>query len=76
MKIRVNHREVEVSQAVLTYQEIVDLADSGRSKSALHSITYRVRGPGDSERSGTVTPGRSIELAEGMVISAMVTDNA
>ena len=66
-----------VEKTHLTYQEIVDLADSGRSKSCLHSIIYSVRGQGDWYRDGTVTPGsQPLELAEGMIISAMVTDNA
>jgi hypothetical protein len=76
MKITINTTKIETDKTELTYQEIVDLADSGRSKQALHTIVYRVRGPKDWERSGTITPGQKLELAENMNITALVTDNA
>jgi hypothetical protein len=55
MLITINAQKKDVQATHLTYQEIVDMADSGRSKQALHSITYSVRGTGDKqgwERSG------------------------
>jgi hypothetical protein len=79
MLITINAQKKDVQATHLTYQEIVDMADSGRSKQALHSITYSVRGTGDKqgwERSGLISPGQTLELADGMHISAMVTDNA
>jgi hypothetical protein len=75
VKISINGDEHEVEAAELTYQEIVDLADSGRSKSALHSVTFKAKS-GDWSLSGMVHPGQSVAISEGMVINAFVTDGA
>lgn len=80
MKITINSEPVELSDQEakdgLAYQQIVDRADSGRSKQALHTITYFARGEGDQQRSGTICPGQRLIPCEGMHIAAMVTDNA
>ncbi len=75
-RVIINGREVVVVGESMTYQDIVSLADSGRSKDALHSIAYSTKRSGDTERSGCIAPGETLVLEEGMVISAMVTDNA
>jgi hypothetical protein len=77
MRILVNGREQHVDKTHLSYQEIVDIADSGRAKTALHTIVYHVRLSGDLHRDGCVFPGSPpLELAEDMRITALVTDNA
>lgn len=79
MKIKINGKDMEVSESALTYQQIVDLADTSRGKSALHSIMYGHRVPFNQlpgERSGMVCPGQSVPVTEGMHIEAIVTDSA
>ncbi len=74
--IIVNGRECSTDQATLNYEQIVAMADSGRSKECLHTIIYRIKKDG-WEKSGTIYPGSApVEVHPGMVISAMVTDNA
>jgi hypothetical protein len=72
MKVRINSCEQQVDAVVLSYEEVVQRADSGRSKTLLHSVTYHVRGG----RSGSLTPGQSVTVEDGMVFNAYVTDGA
>lgn len=57
----------------LTYQRIVDLADTQWGKTALHSVTFHDRVTGHG---GILSPGRSVVPTEGMSITAVVTGSA
>jgi hypothetical protein len=73
--IVVNGDRCHLSEGRLTYEKAVELADSGRSKQALHSVTFR-RGGDPAKPEGILAPGESTPACEGMVVCAMVTDNA
>lgn len=75
----INGHKMLIEESELSYERIVELADSGRSKEALHTVVYRVKF-GEWERTGTLYPGSPPlgldPAASSTVISAMVTDNA
>jgi hypothetical protein len=68
-KIMVNGREVLFANASLFYDDAVRLAQGNAH--ALHSVVYRL--PGRGGRTGTLAPGESIEVLDGMVINSHVT---
>ncbi len=77
--IHLNGTMLVVPKDVLTYQEIVDLADTQWGNKALHSVTYHHRVPFDQlpgERGGMLRPGQSVKVTPGMYICAAVTGNA
>ena len=73
-KIIVNGRQVVTDKTVLTYEDIVSMADTGRT--ALHSIAYSGPRVGDYRRCGEIHPGKLLEVEDGLIITAVVTDNA
>jgi len=74
--VNINGQSFVIEQDSVGYNDIVSRADSGRSKKCLHTITYYVRTSEDGVRQGTIYPGKTVKLAEGMEFSAYVTDNA
>ncbi len=75
-KVTINGRKVTLTDddcIALTYQRVVDLADTHWGKKALHSVTFHDRITGHS---GILDPGRSVVPTEGMIIDACVTSNA
>lgn len=76
MRIIINGTEKEVPGESMSYQELVDIADSGRSKQALHTVVYSTKRSGDTQRSGCIAPGETLRLEEGIRITALVTDGA
>jgi hypothetical protein len=74
--VSINGTKFTLSSAdcvALTYQRVVDLADTQWGTKALHTIVFGDRVTG---KSGTLTPGRSIVPTEGMSITAVVTGDA
>lgn len=79
MNITINGKPIVTEESVLTYERIVDLADTQWGKTALHSITYSHMVPFTElpgERSGMVAPGKSVPVSAGMTICAVVTGYA
>lgn len=62
----------DIDRDEVSYEYIVELASSGSS--VLHSVVYS-RGSG-AKPSGTLTPGESVEVRDGMIFSAVITGNA
>jgi hypothetical protein len=79
MRIKINAVEYEVSDQPLSYETIVDLADTRWGKATIHTVCYVHKVPFDKlpgERTGMLIPGQSVIPSEGMVIDAVVTGNA
>lgn len=72
MKITINGREYYREKREMTYDEIVEHV-YGKVVEAVISITYSWKGPGDLMRQGIIAPGESVEIADGMHISAAYT---
>jgi hypothetical protein len=72
--ITVNGRDYKWEHEIIPYEEVVALANTGRT--ALHSVTYFWRGDGDVQRSGILYPEKSVAVADKMRFTAVVTDNA
>lgn len=71
-KITINGRRQTVQADRLSYDQIVQLAATGRT--GLHSVTYHGAGSPNSE--GILAPGEWVQIKDGTHLSAMVTDNA
>lgn len=72
MKILINGSHVEVTEEVVSYERLVELAGAKGTP----SLTYRSPVRGDSRREGTMHTGQMIRLEDGMVISVIHTGNA
>lgn len=72
MKIFVNGKAFMVSGDPLSYEDLCFLAE----KPTDASMTYVCPRVGDSERSGILYRGRSVQPDEGMRVECMVTGNA
>jgi hypothetical protein len=73
MKVTINgiERWLRQSESPMTCERIVELAGMNGHL----TMTYHVRIGGDTVRQGTLFTGESIELAHGMRISTVGTDN-
>lgn len=74
-QITVNGTPFGIKTEFLSYADIVVLAGSPPDRGDL-TITYWTKGEGDRHRSGTVTPGRSIDVEDGMHFTAVNTSAA
>lgn len=72
-KVVFNGRPVEV-HATLTYEEALKMA--GGAPGTIMTIVYRGPQRGDTHRAGSLIPGKSVEVEEGMVFSACYTGAA
>lgn len=72
MTIILNAEEVEVPAGTISYEDVVKVING----TGYESVVYKGKSRGDLHRSGTLTPGKSVALEEGMIISAVVTGNA
>jgi hypothetical protein len=76
MQIVVNGIKVEVEGLALSHEGVVWLAARQKPTDGdLFTVTYRGR-HGHGGYSGTLTPGQSVNLSEGMVFNAARTGNA
>lgn len=74
-QIRVNGTRMQISKAILTYDQIVELAtDKAWDQKTIYSITYSRGVPPNVQ--GHVAPGFAIRVANNMIINAMVTGDA
>lgn len=58
----------------ITYEEVATLA--GYKPNQILSVVYQGKKNGDSRRSGTLSPGKTTKLEDGMVFSVADTSNA
>lgn len=58
----------------VSYEEIV--VKAGFSRDRIISVTYSTRRPGDEQRQGVLTPGRSTRLENLMAFNAADTSNS
>lgn len=74
--IVVNGRETAVAKDELTYAEVVALAFPNPPTGAdvVITVTYR-RGHGDKPE-GTVLPGGTVKVKDGMVVNVTATDKS
>lgn len=68
MRIILNGREAQLDRDALSYEDLVKLM--GRE---YITVTYRMPRGQDG---GSLSPGQTLDLAEGMIINAYVTGNA
>lgn len=72
MRITVNGVSHEVGEGTITYEQLVRLMGFHGTP----DVTYYVKGEGDWHREGTLGPGRSTAIAEGMRFTMAHTGNA
>ncbi len=73
--IKLNGKSFHIKEQELSYDDVVKMA-YGKLDVPLQSITYHAKGEGDSERSGILTPGKSVKLANRMHFSVYFTGDA
>lgn len=73
--IIVNGREVTVPKEELSFDELVKLAfpNSTPGPNKIFTVTYR-RGHGNKE--GTLAPGQSVKIKDGMIFNVTETDKS
>lgn len=75
VEVSINGRMILIDQRMLSYNDIVLLAATGRK--ALHSVVFHRKTPHPHlKNEGTLLPKQSVTVSEGLSISAVVTDNA
>ena len=75
--IIVNGRAKEVSGKELTFEEVVDLAFDGSPPSGdnvVITVTYS-KGE-DSKKEGSLLPGQSVKVKDGMIFNVTATDKS
>ena len=68
-----NTVEVETTERI-SYERIIELA--GYRPGRIVSVTFHKRIDSETEKQGILSPGKTAPLLDGMVVNAMVTDNA
>lgn len=58
----------------VSYEDIVEWAGYGPGR--ILSVTYSTRRAGDEQRQGSLSPGRSTAIEDGMVFNVADTSNA
>lgn len=76
MRINLNGKWLETAKEILSYEDIVGMVCGDRNSPHAYSVVYRAKSNGDRYRAGTLWLGKSVEVEDGMVITAMITDNA
>jgi hypothetical protein len=74
MEITINGLKNILEVTHLKYEDVV--AHAGFYKDRIISVTYRSKRSGDTQRSGILNPGSSVEIEDGMIFNAYPTDNA
>lgn len=75
MNIAINGKQHPIEKSTISYDEVLTQA-YGKIPDPLITITYYWRGEGDNKRTGIISPGQTINIAEGMAISACYTGDA
>lgn len=58
----------------LSYEQVLHLL--GHRKDRILTVVYHWRGEGDISRDGSLSPGKSVKVAEGMRFTVADTSNA
>jgi hypothetical protein len=74
MDITINGQRNIFDVTSLKYEDII--AQAGFERDRIISVTYRSKRSGDTQRSGILSPGNSVEIEDGMIFNAYPTDNA
>lgn len=74
MRIFVNGEAHSIANATVSYEDIVKM--DGYDQRRVLSVTYRSLRKGDSERSGIMRPGKSIQAEDGMRFNVADTSGA
>ena len=75
--ITVNGKSCTVDAGDISYDDIQTLAEDceGPTRPGM-SITYRTKRPGDEQREGILSWGKSVRVEDGMIFNAYFTGNA
>jgi hypothetical protein len=73
IEITVNARKVSVRSTTVSYNDVVEWVYGKREMAPVVSITYCRAEHG---KEGILSPGRSVRVKSGTIISAAITDNA
>lgn len=74
--IIINGRKVEVAKKILTFEEIVNLAFDGNPMPGPTIVFTVLYNKGEGGKQGTLLPGDSIKIKEGMVFHVTRTDKS
>jgi hypothetical protein len=74
MKIIINGTIHDLDVTNLTYDNLISLA--GFEDGRIVSITYKSKKVNDTQRTGILLPGCSVEVEDGMVFNAFDTGSA
>jgi len=74
MDITINGQRHIFDVTQLKYQDLI--VHAGYKPDMTVSVTYRSKRSGDFQRSGILSPGQSVEIEDGMVFNAYITDNS
>lgn len=72
--IKINGKPHTTTKDSLSYEDVMTLA--GFDPARIFSMTYCTRRKGDEQRSGILSPRRSVKIEEGMLFDAGDTSNA
>lgn len=75
MRITINGKDYCREKLQITYEEVVKQV-FGKVPDTPMTVTYHWRGDGDNKRSGIIGLEDSIDVADGMIISAYDTRDA
>jgi hypothetical protein len=73
VRIIVNGREKKVAKEVISFAEIVALANFPNDPDTIFTVTYR-RGEGNKE--GTLVEGETVKLKDGMIFNVTATNKS
>jgi hypothetical protein len=76
MQIILNGVPKQVDATSLSYEDLVEMEFGAKMRNYVYSLVYSTKPRGDSRRSGTITPGQTLELEEDIRISICDTSNA
>lgn len=76
MKIIVNGHELEIVATKLSYEEIKSMVSQYPNSPADYTVTFRDNHQRVPRREGTLIPGESITLKDGMVFNAIMTNGS
>jgi Multiubiquitin len=74
IRVIINAKPFELNQKTISYREVVELV--GFNGDRVLSVTYRTKRVDDTNREGSLYPGSSLVLADGMIFNVADTSAA
>jgi hypothetical protein len=74
--IIINGRKKEVTERTLSYEDIVNLAFDNNPPIGPNVVITVTYAKGDHDRQGTLLPGQTIKIRNGMVFNVKATDRS